>query len=143
MRKGRTGNKLGDNNTVWKIILLSFLMAMTASCVVRSPENDSESALSEGERSLLWLESADAIADARKSVNAGDYRVYVLAGRGNGVPGTSETDSAQVRQRCGVRILSGTTDVVINQNHLRLLQLARQYAETYNRIVIERCGKAR
>jgi|SRR5438876_2681628 len=86
---------------------------------------------------LRRLKSADPVADADRAVSAGDTRLLGLAGFALEVPGASERD----RRQLGVREIRGTTDVFDSVEHLQLQELARGYAERYNRRVLQRAAK--
>ncbi len=122
-------------------ILMAAALALTLqACVPNAKETNSDPAMTEAEQALLWVEHADAAADAQRAIQAGDYRLLVPAGRGQSVPGLKPEDGARYRTLCGEKILPGTTDVVRGDRHLQLLQAVHRYAETYNAIVVKRCG---
>ncbi len=89
--------------------------------------------------SLLWLQKADAAKDARQGVERGDKRLLAMATRGGHIPGIAPELVSKAKSVCGVRYLSGSTDTVMGQTHMKLIQAATGYAADYNRIMIEHC----
>ncbi len=89
--------------------------------------------------SLLWLQKADAAKDARLGLERGDKRLLAMATRGSHLPGVAPELASKAKSVCGVRYLPGSTDTVMGQTHLKLLQAAEGYAADYNRIMIEHC----
>ena len=89
--------------------------------------------------SLLWLQQADAAKDARQGVERGDKRLLAMASRGSHLPGVPPELASKAKSVCGVRYLPGSTDMVMGQTHLKLLQAAEGYAADYNRIMITHC----
>ena len=90
-------------------------------------------------RELRRLRIADPVADADRAVSAGDTRLLGLAGFALEVPGASERD----RRRLGVREIQGTSDFFDSVEHRQLQEIARGYAERYNRRVLQRAAKGR
>lgn len=125
-----------------RILAIAALALTVQACVSTAKDMNQDQPASQAVQALLWVENASAQADAEQAIAAGDYRVFVPAGRGKSVPGLPAEGGAKYRQACGEKILPGTTDVVRGDRHLRLLQAVHEYAETYNRIVIKRCGGA-
>lgn len=89
--------------------------------------------------SLLWLQQADAAKDATQSLARGDKRLLAMATRGSHIPGITLELASKAKSICGVRYLPGSTDTVMGQTHLKLLQAAEGYAADYNRIMIDHC----
>jgi hypothetical protein len=119
---------------------LLFLLLLTA-CQERiyvdmsqvTPEEES------AVESLLWLRSADAVKDAQLGLERGDKRLLAMASRGSHLPGVAPELASKAKSVCGVRYLPGSTDTVMGQTHLKLLQAAEGYATDYNRIMIQHC----
>jgi hypothetical protein len=88
---------------------------------------------------LSWLQDADAARDAAEARQQGDLRLLALAVRAPNLPGVPAEATARVERDCGIRYLEGTTDMVRGDNHLKLLQQARDYAAAYNRLMLEAC----
>ncbi|MCU7813504.1 MAG: glutamyl-tRNA amidotransferase [Candidatus Thiodiazotropha sp. (ex Notomyrtea botanica)] len=89
--------------------------------------------------SLLWLKQANAENDARQNLDRGDKRLLAMATRGSNIPGVAPELMSKAKSVCGVRYLPGSTDMVMGETHLKLLQAAEAYAENYNRLVIDHC----
>jgi hypothetical protein len=89
--------------------------------------------------SLLWLQKADAVKDAQQGLERGDKRLLAMATRGSHIPGISLELISKAKSVCGVRYLPGSTDTVMGQTHLKLLQAAEEYARDYNQIMIGHC----
>ncbi len=88
---------------------------------------------------LSWVESADAKQDAKAAIAKQDYRLYVMSGRGQRTPGLSADQMLDLKQRCGTKYVPGSTDVVKDDEQLRLLEQLDSYAEEYNQIVAKHC----
>ena len=89
--------------------------------------------------SLIWVKQANAESDARDSLNRGDTRLLAMATRGSYIPGIDPEQSTKAKNVCGVRYLPGSTDTVLGDIHLKLLQAAEAYATAYNKIMIGHC----
>jgi hypothetical protein len=89
--------------------------------------------------SLLWLKQADAQTDAQQGLSRGDKRLLAMATRGTQLPGIKPELVSKAKSVCGVRYLPGSTDTVMGETHLKLLQIAEDYAADYNRIMITHC----
>jgi hypothetical protein len=89
--------------------------------------------------SLLWLQKADAATDAQQGLERGDKRLLAMATRGSHIPGIAPELASKAKSVCGVRYLPGSTDTVMGQTHLKLLQAAEEYAADYNNIMIGHC----
>jgi len=89
--------------------------------------------------SLMWLKEADAQRDAQEGLKRGDKRLLAMATRGGHLPGIDPELVSKAKSVCGVRYLPGSTDTVTGETHLKLLQLAEDYAADYNRVMIKRC----
>jgi hypothetical protein len=89
--------------------------------------------------SLLWLQKADAAKDARQGLDRGDKRLLAMATRGSHIPGVAPELVSKAKSVCGVKYLPGSTDTVMGETHLKLLQAAEIYAADYNQIMIDHC----
>jgi hypothetical protein len=89
--------------------------------------------------SLIWVKQADAEKDARESLDRGDTRLLAMATRGSYIPGIAPELVSKAKNVCGVRYLPGSTDTVLGDTHLKLLQAAEAYATNFNRVMIEHC----
>ena len=92
-----------------------------------------------GVESLLWLKKADAEQDAQTALSRNDKRLLVMAGRSPSLPGIEPELTSKAKSVCGIRYIEGSTDTVLGEIHLELLQAASDYASAYNRILIKHC----
>ena len=70
-----------------------------------------------------------------------DYRLIVIAGRGEFAPGIAAELQASAKARCGVRYLDGLGDVIRPEQkeaHARL----SAYASEYNQLMVTHCQAA-
>lgn len=70
-----------------------------------------------------------------------DYRLIVIAGRGELAPGIAAEQQASAKARCGVRYLDGLGDVIRPEQkeaHARL----SAYASEYNQLMVTHCPAA-
>ena len=91
--------------------------------------------------SLAWLQQADVEQDIQTALAKNDNRLLVMAGRSASLPGVPEELSARAKTACGVRYLEGSTDQVQGNTHRQLLQVAYDYAKTYNQALLKHCLK--
>ena len=87
-------------------------------------------------RQLRWLEAADPISDAYAALSKNDKRLVGVNGYTWIIPGVEEQRKDDYRNRYGLRILEGTSDVIVNSEHGRLVGLAGQYAKKYNTYIL-------
>jgi hypothetical protein len=122
------------------IITLFFALLLT-SCMNKqatgSTEMDSQEKAAIA--ALAWLDTANAESDAKTAVAKGQLSLLSMGGRGGVLPGIPLEQTEQYTDKCGVSIIPGATDVVRGNAHLEYLQRAREYAETYNKIVVQYC----
>ena len=89
--------------------------------------------------SLTWLRDADATRDARQAIERGDKRLLAMATRGPNMPGVPAEQVSKAKSVCGIRYVEGSTDAVMGETHLKLLQAAQAYASQYNSIMLDAC----
>ncbi|MBX2809181.1 MAG: hypothetical protein KTR20_11175 [Cellvibrionaceae bacterium] len=123
------------------LIKLCWLLAVSVlwGCNVTANEKQTPPAAPDYRAALRWVNTANAEQDVRSALQKGDYQLLVFGGRGEQLPGVSAADSARLRQRCGLRYLSGSTDVIRDQAHLQLLLQANRYARDYNQLMLAHC----
>jgi hypothetical protein len=126
---------------VIKIIPQLLLLLILTACQLEEPIDMTQLSTEEKNavESLLWLRKANAEDDAKEYLDRGDKRLIAMATRGTNIPGVAAETISKAKSVCGVRYLSGSTDVVMGETHLKLLQAAENYATDYNKIVIEQC----
>jgi hypothetical protein len=91
--------------------------------------------------SLQWVKTADVKHDINQALDIKDYRLLVLVGRGGNALGINAKDADRLKQLCGTKFLPGSTDFVIDQQQLNLLDYAYAYAKTYNQSIVAHCSK--
>lgn len=116
-----------------KILLMLTLVASMSACVSDS------SALNDKEDNLSWLKNANAKIDAEQAVSKGDFRLLAIPLRNQVIPGIDVKQRQNYALRCGVRLMQGITDAVRDEEHLKQMKMAHQYAEQYNNVIKTRC----
>ncbi len=96
--------------------------------------------MSESEKKLQWIKTADAKQDAQNAISINDYRFMALNKRGIFIPGIDPEQSYQYEQKCGIHLIDGVTDAVTSEEHLQVMQIARAYALRYNTIIKKYCS---
>jgi len=86
---------------------------------------------------LRWLDHANPVEDAKAALAKGDHRLRGVMGLALTVPGIESMDSRYTLVDYGVKEIDGTTDGLINAEHGRLVLRAREYAEAYNRYIVQ------
>jgi len=84
-----------------------------------------------------------AEVDAQNALNANDYRLLQMPGRGSVLPGIDTEERALAAELCGVKIEEGISDVVRSDDELDKIKLLTQYAAEYNLQVYPKCKKAK
>jgi hypothetical protein len=97
------------------------------------------STLTKSEQKLQWIKDANPQQDAEKALAAGDFRLMGLPQRAVIIPGVPVERMNQYELKCGVKLIDGVSDTVLNNNHLQLMKMAHQYALQYNAIIKTRC----
>jgi hypothetical protein len=75
------------------------------------------------------------------AVSNQDYRLYGIAGRRIVLPGFESENYSQIKQRCGVRLLSGTGDVLKNNKDRDKRRANYQFALEINSKLYALCLK--
>lgn len=70
-----------------------------------------------------------------------DYRLIVIAGRGEFAPGIAAELQAETKARCGVRYLDGLGDV-IKPGQQEMYAKLSAYASEYNQRMVTHCPSA-
>lgn len=91
--------------------------------------------------SLQWVKTADVKQDVKQALTIKDYRLLVLIGRGANALGINAKDADRLKLLCGTKFLPGSTDFVIDQQQLNLLDQAYAYAKIYNQSIAPHCSK--
>jgi hypothetical protein len=125
-----------------KKVLLTLLSALLLSACQEGEKIDmSQVTLKERSavESLIWVKQANAEKDAQESLDRGDTRLFAMATRGSYIPGIAPELATKAKNVCGVRYVPGSTDMVLGDTHMKLLQAAEVYATAFNRIMIDHC----
>ena len=101
--------------------------------------NGCATAMNKDEQGLLWVETADARADANAALNKNDFRLMAVASRSTVIPGIDPAKARQYELHCGVIFMPGVGDTVRSKEQLRLMKKAYEYAGQYNEIIKQRC----
>jgi len=118
------------------IILFIFSMAIVA-C---TSSTNKTAKMSENEKKLQWIKTADARQDAQNAISINDYRFMALTKRGIFIPGIDPEQSNQYEKKCGIHLIDGVTDAVTSEGHLQMMQKANAYALQYNTIIKKHCS---
>jgi hypothetical protein len=124
-----------------KILLTLLSLLLLSAC--QQGEQIDMSQVTDQERSavesLIWVTRGDPEKEARQDIERGDKRLLAMATRGSYLPGVAPELASKAKSVCGVRYLPGSTDTVMGDTHLKLLQAAEAYATAYNRLMIDHC----
>jgi hypothetical protein len=104
-------------------------------------DNRTEGLVPEKIADLKWLNYADPRADANLAIQKQDFTLLAFAGRATSFPGVDSVSST-LKQQCGYRLLSNSSDTVRSENELNLRKQLFQYAATYNQLVATACQKS-
>lgn len=83
------------------------------------------------EEDLAWLETADVISDVKNAIATGDLRIKCVMGYALRCPGIKDREGEEYF------LIEHTSDVVTSDRHDKLLDLAREYARSYNKYIME------
>jgi hypothetical protein len=86
----------------------------------------------------LILDHAEA--DANEAISHGDLRFLAVQGYSLEIPGVTG-DVSKIEATYGIKFLSGTSDVIENNEHQRLDVNAREYALRYNKTLLANVPK--
>lgn len=91
---------------------------------------------------LKWLESEDISpqADLKAALENQDCRFRGVYGYSLDIPGTDESplDQNNLIKVYGVNPIEGTSDFIRNKKHMHRIILAKEYARTYNRLLLQK-----
>lgn len=129
------------------ILFLALVGSVLVGCNVQSELNavpqgaDLKARAIDSQHPLAWVQSADPQLDAQQAIKDGDYRLLAFAGRVISMPGIDLAiySLAELKQRCGYRVIRGTGDVVHSQKELPLRSQMHNYAVIYNQHMVNRC----
>jgi type IV pilus biogenesis protein CpaD/CtpE len=115
------------------LIILIVMVALMGGCA------SDTSTLSKSEQKLQWIKDANPQQDAQLAVSKGDLRLMGLPQRAVIIPGITADEMNKYELRCGVKLIEGVSDTVLNNRHLQLMKKAHQYALQYNAIIKPHC----
>lgn len=95
--------------------------------------------LTQAEQDLLWIRDANPQADAQKALEKRDFRMMGMPQRSTIIPGVPTQEMREYEIKCGVNLINGVSDMVLNENHLQLIKQAQKYALQYNAIIKRHC----
>jgi hypothetical protein len=90
------------------------------------------------EAALERLNLTEPERDAAGHLANGDKRVIGIYGYSISFPGVPDDASISLLEPSGFRTIEGTSDCVIGRRHAELILVATQYAERYNRYILQR-----
>ncbi len=125
-----------QNGIVHKSLLYPLAMTILALSLVACASIDP---IDPYVQKLQWLDAADPQADAEQAIKQDDLRLLALATRSLIVPGIESSEQIQYEEACGIQLIEGISDVVRSDEHLRLMQKARSYAQQYNEVIKLHC----
>jgi hypothetical protein len=120
-----------------------FALALLLAAACASAQTSGNAPSSELTRRADSLASLDPRGEARAAINRGDLRFVGVCGFAClpvGVPLDSLRMSPDSMAGRGdsLRIIAGTSDAVVSQDVARLNEVARRYAQPYNRVIWDR-----
>ena len=84
---------------------------------------------------LRWVEKSNPVEDAKKAISTGDFRLLLVHGSRSWLPGVPPGKEDFFRSKFSTKVIEGTSDVVKNDEHFKLIDRAVAYAKAYNRYV--------
>jgi hypothetical protein len=89
---------------------------------------------------LSKLAASNPVADFAAAKKKGDRRFLAIMGYAKTVPGVPEYDKKYAKY-VGTKLIPGTTDAVLNEEHRKILDAVQRYAERYNKLVLAELPK--
>jgi len=115
------------------VLLFSVVGWLSAQTTKHEPPPDNNTRILKTVLAGLNLEHPSI--DLKTNIDNGDYRCIGINGYMCWPPGVQETEFHFI-QKYGKRCLEGTSDVIENNEHMKLIRTARKYAENYNRLLL-------
>lgn len=112
---------------------LSLLFISLACCSNHPNELQRDPAMAE----LVLVQNADPRVALESAWHRGDKRFIAIQTFSTEIPGAEEFYDTLVREH-GMRVLTGTGDAGVDDARAKLIAGARDYAERYNRLLLER-----
>jgi outer membrane lipoprotein LolB len=86
-------------------------------------------------RGLIGLNIEHPEDDLQKNIDRKDFRFVCICGYACYAPGIGK-DNVKLSERYGLKCIEGTNDVLESEEHGKLMQVAKNYAETYNMLLL-------
>lgn len=123
-----------------KLTIALLLLLLTPGCLSVTPRRfekpiTNDTAILKTTLSCLNLESPQK--DVDRNINNGDLRFICVCGFACYTPGVQK-DDLLLTKKYGVRCLDGTSDAIEGEEHGKLIEMARQYAEQYNMVLLKK-----
>ncbi len=112
------------------------LVAVLSAC--NNESTRSKATVQEEPVALKLNRVEQAVSDAKSNK---DYRLYGLAGRRIILPGLENKNVKDIKKRCGIRILSGSGDVLKSKQDREKRRLNYQFAVKVNEQIYALCLK--
>ena len=97
-----------------------------------------ENTMSDKLTPLLWVETANAQADAKTAIENSNTKLWVYRTRiGTKVPGLEDQDTQYLEEKYGFNYAPAMGDIVYGDKHLQLRLKFIEYAKQYNRIIAQ------
>ncbi len=88
-------------------------------------------------KTLRNLTLEDPQKDVGRNISNHDLRFIGINGYGCYAPGVEQADQT-LAQKQGIKCLDGTSDVIENEEHAKLIQTAIKYAREYNLLLLKK-----
>jgi len=118
------------------LTIITFISLVTSAC--NSEMTTAKKTVQEEPIAHKLNRVEQALNDA---ISTKDYRLYGLAGRRIVLPGLESKNVKEIKKRCGIRILSGTGDVLKNSQDRENRRLNYKFAEQVNEKIYALCLK--
>jgi hypothetical protein len=132
-----------------QIIPLCILLSLTACAGIQSETSKEQQPVAQEQTlkaydpierysALLWVEKADPVVDAMKSLNSGNIKLWGYNTRlGPKVPGVNASDIEIVLKQHELNLAPAMGDAVYGDNHLKLRTKFVEYAKQYNTEILK------
>ncbi|MBQ0785086.1 MAG: hypothetical protein KBT66_12690 [Amphritea sp.] len=84
---------------------------------------------------LQWVENANPLEDAAKALENGNANFMAVNGYGLYIPGMENAPEGAFEKR-GYIVIEGTSDALCSKRHLKLNNIALEYAKSYNHALL-------
>ena len=122
-----------------KIVIICMLVIVLTAFLLLITNSDRRELKATGlpNPELRKMENANAENDFREAITNHDLRFVGMMGYSLIIPGVEDLEKYRLyRKHFGVRVIEGTSDVIISEEHRHLQGLAYNYALQYNKLLI-------